>query len=122
MKSYKDLSIYQTAFQLAKEVHVLSFKMPKYEIYELGSQARRSAQSIRANIVEGYGRRKYKADFIKFLVYADGSLLETESHLNMISELYTIEGISVIIEKYNQPGKQLNKFIQYVEINWRTNR
>ena len=96
--------------------------MPKYEIYELGSQVRRSAQSIRANIVEGYGRRKYKADFIKFLVYADGSLLEAESHLNMIEELYTIEGISVIIEKYSQLGKQLNKFIQYVETNWRTNR
>ncbi|MFA5727691.1 MAG: four helix bundle protein [Saccharofermentanaceae bacterium] len=120
MKSYQDLSIYQTAFSLAKEVHLLSFKMPKHEIYELGSQVRRSAQSIRANIVEGNGRRKYKADFIKFLVYADGSLLETVSHLNMIVELHSIEGISTSIEKYNQLGKQLNKFIQYVETNWRT--
>jgi four helix bundle protein len=122
MKSYKDLSIYQTAFLLAKEVHILSFKMPKYEIYELGSQVRRAAQSIRSNIVEGYGRRKYKADFIKFLVFADGSLLETESHLNMIAELYSIEGVSVIIEKYNQLGKQLQKFIQYVETNWQTGK
>jgi len=38
MKTYKDRSIYQSAFQLAKEVHILSFKMPKYEIFELGSQ------------------------------------------------------------------------------------
>jgi four helix bundle protein len=120
MKSYKDLSVYQSAFQLAKEVHILSFKMPKYETYELGSQVRRSAQSIRANLVEGYGRRKYKADFIKFLIYADGSLLETESHLKMIAELYTIEGTLTIIEKYQLLGKQLNKFIQYVETNWRS--
>lgn len=125
MKSYKDLSLYQSAFHLAKEVHTLSLKMPKYELYELGSQVRRSAQSVRANIVEGYGRRKYKADFIKFLVFADGSLLETESHLNMISELYTIDGTSILIEKYNQLGKPpiaigVNKFIQYVETNWRT--
>jgi four helix bundle protein len=118
MKSYKDLEIYQNAFNLAIEAHKTTLKLPKYECYELGSQTRRSAQSIRANIVEGYGRRKYKADFIKFLIFAEGSLLETESHLEMIKQLYQDVDINQLLEKYSQLGKQLNKFIQYVENNF----
>jgi four helix bundle protein len=118
-KSYQDLDVYKTSFMLAVNVHKISFELPKYEIYELGSQVRRSAQSIRANIVEGYGRRRYLNEFIKFLIYADGSLQETESHLNMIYELYHIQGTKEIIEKYNHLGKQLNRFIKYVETKWR---
>ncbi len=121
MNSYKELEIYQRAFNLAIEVHKITLELPVYERYELGSQSRRSAQSIRTNIVEGYGRRKYKYDFSKFLTYAEGSLLETESHLEMIKELYQHKQINQLLEKYNQLGKQLNKFIQYVEKNWRTN-
>src|SRR5690625_6379310 len=43
----------------------ISMNLPKYELYETGSQIRRSSKSIRANIVEGYGRRRYKRDYIK---------------------------------------------------------
>jgi four helix bundle protein len=120
MSSYKDLDIYRDAVCLAKETHLLSLKLPKYELYELGSQIRRSAQSIRSNIAEGYGRRKYKLEFIKFLTYAGASLLETESHLEMILELYQIEECFVILTAYNKLGKQLNNFITYVELNWKT--
>jgi len=84
MKSYKELHIYQEAFSLAKEVHLMTMELPKHELYELGSQVRRSAQSVRANIVEGYGRRRHSADFTKFLCYSHASLLETISHLEML--------------------------------------
>ncbi|MEN8137679.1 MAG: four helix bundle protein [Bacteroidota bacterium] len=70
MKSYRDLEIYQMAYQLAVEVHLLTMKLPKYELYEQGSQVRRSSKSIKDTIVEGYGRRRYKADFIRFLFYS----------------------------------------------------
>jgi four helix bundle protein len=118
MKSYEDLEIYQDAFKLAKEVHFMSLQLPHYELYELGSQIRRSAQSVRTNIVEGYGRRKYKADFEKFLTYSDASLLETKSQLKMIYDLYHPEGCLEILINYEKLGKQLNKFIEYVNNNW----
>ncbi|WP_430408553.1 hypothetical protein [Kordia sp.] len=35
MKSYKDLDVYKTAFNLALKVHQVSLKLPKYELYEL---------------------------------------------------------------------------------------
>jgi four helix bundle protein len=65
MKSYKQLDIYRISFDLAVKVHKISMTLPNYELYEEGSQVRRSSKRITASIVEGYGRRKYKADFIK---------------------------------------------------------
>ena len=88
MKSYKDLDVYKIALELFFIVHPSSLKLPKYELYELGSQIRRSADSVVSNIIEGYGRRRYKADFIKFLVYSHASCLETIGHLEKISNLF----------------------------------
>src|SRR5690606_15666468 len=121
MKSYKDLDIYNLAFEYALEVHELSLKLPKFELYEQGSQIRRSSKSIKDNIVEGYGRKRYKDDFVKFLVYAQSSCDETVSHLTMISDLhFQANPLTQLMEKYDLLGKKLNKFIQYVEENWKS--
>ena len=88
MSSYRDLDIYKLAFQLSLEVHRLSLKLPKFELYEQGSQVRRSSKSVKDQIVEGYGRRRYKADFIKFLVYAQASNDECTGQIETIIELY----------------------------------
>lgn len=120
MKSYRDLEIYQLAYQLAIEVHKMSLKLPKYELYEQGSQIRRSSKSIKDTIAEGYGRKRYKADFIKFLIYAHASCDETLSQLNMISDIHYPENpLKNLISKYETLSKKINKFIQYVETNWR---
>jgi hypothetical protein len=34
MKSYRDLGIYQIAYDLAMEVHKMTIELPKYELYE----------------------------------------------------------------------------------------
>jgi four helix bundle protein len=69
-KSYRDLEVYKLAYELAMKIHHMSLKLPKYEFYEEGSQIRRSSKGVASCIVEGYGRRKYKNDFVRFLVYA----------------------------------------------------
>ena len=56
MKSYKDLEIYRLSYELAVKVHKMTLKLPKHEMYEEGSQVRKSAKGIVACIVEGYGR------------------------------------------------------------------
>jgi len=118
MKSYHDLEVYKLAFQLTKEIHFLSLKLPNYELFELGSQVRRSAQSVRANIVEGYGRKRYKKDFVHFLTQAYGSCLETTSHLTMLDQLYPYIGFKPYIEKYDNLGSKIFRFINYVETSW----
>jgi len=55
----------------------MSLGLPQFEMYEEGSQLRRSSKSVTANIVEGYGRRKYKAELLKFMIYAHASCDET---------------------------------------------
>lgn len=62
-QTYKDLKVYQLSFDLFIRTHRFSFRMPKHETYELGSQIRRSADSVNSNIVEGYGRRRFKNDY-----------------------------------------------------------
>lgn len=64
-QSYGDLDIYKRAHKLAIEIHEMSLNLLKFEIYEEGSQIRRSSKSIKSNIVEGFGRRRYKQEFIK---------------------------------------------------------
>jgi len=64
--------------------------LPKFELYEEGSQIRRSSKAVTISIVEGYGRRRYKADFIKFLIYSQSECDETIEHLNFLFETLSI--------------------------------
>ena len=121
MSSYRDLEIYKIAFDLALKVHDASLKLPQFELYEQGSQIRRSSKSVKDQIVEGYGRKKYKAEFIKFLIYSHSSCDETTSQIEMIMALYPeIKDFLPLLPKYESLGRKINSFIQYVESNWRT--
>lgn len=86
MKSYRDLEIYIESKRLAIEVHKITLSLPKFELFEEGSQVRRSSKSVTSLIVEGYGRRRYKADFIKYLVYSHSECDETMVHLDYLFE------------------------------------
>lgn len=121
MKSYKELDIYKLSFQLAMKIHEVSLKFPQYELYEQGSQIRRSSKRVCACIVEGYGRKKYKNDFIKFLVYSLASCDETRLHLDFVFKSSHInEGLyQSLNEEYDELGKKINKFIQFVEADWK---
>lgn len=66
-KTYKELEIYKESFNLFLKTDRFTLKLPKHELYELGSQLIRLSDSINSNIVEGYGRNKYLKDFIRFL-------------------------------------------------------
>jgi four helix bundle protein len=80
--SYKKLEIWKLADEVVKLIHEMTLtKLPKFEMYEEGSQIRRASKSTKATIVEGYGRKRYKAEFIKFLVYSLGSNDESTDHL-----------------------------------------
>ena len=120
MKSYNDLDIYKLAYILAIDIHEMTMKLPQYEMFEQGSQIRRSSKSIKDNIVEGYGRKRYKNEFIKFLTYAQSSCDEVYSQLQMISDIhFPDKPLMNLIEDYDILGKKINKFIQYVQLHWK---
>lgn len=120
MKNYKDLDIYNLSLYLFYKSHTASLQLPKYELYELGSQLRRSSDSVVTNIVEGYGRKKYKQDFIKFLTYSHASTLETICHLEKLEFLYPLlsDEMKLIKKEYDMLGAKIFSFLRYVEKNW----
>ena len=64
---------------------------------------------------------KYKADFIRFLVFSHSSCLETINHLEKIHHLYkdTIKNNQELIKSYDDLGGKIYNFIKYVEQNWK---
>jgi four helix bundle protein len=117
-QSYRDLDIYKKAHKLAIEIHEMSLNLPKFEMYEEGSQIRRSSKSVKSNIVEGFGRRRYKQEFIKFLTYSLASCDETTAHLDTLYETKALKDkdkYRYFLEEYDHVGRMITNFIRSVD-------
>jgi four helix bundle protein len=106
------------AHEIVIEIHDITLtKIPKFEMYEEGNQNRRSSKSTKSNIVEGYGRRYYKNDFIRFLLYALASNDETIDLLRNLYETRSLKDKILYTElnrKLNLLGKRINVFLNSV--------
>jgi len=118
MKSYRDLQIFQLAKNLAVRTHKMSMNLPKHELYEEGSQIRRSSKSVGANIVEGYVKRNYKSDFLRSITIAWAECDETIYHLEMLYETGSLADeieFNYLISECKKLSRMLNKFHQSIE-------
>ena len=117
--SYKKLEIWQLAHELVVDIHKMTLhKLPKFEMFEEGSQIRRSIKSVKSNIVEGYGRRGHKQEFLRYLIYSLASNDETIDHLENLFETGSLSDEQLyadLHERLETLGKKLNLFIQSVE-------
>ena len=117
--SYRKLEIWQLAREPVIDIHKLTLeKLPKFEMYEEGRQIRKSSKSVKSMIVEGYGRRRYKQDFIRFLTYSIASNDETMDHLETLFETKSLtdkELYDSLRNRVDLLGRKLNLFIQSVE-------
>ena len=71
-----DLLVYKQAYQLALVTSKLTKSLPRDEQFELGRQLRRSSRSVAANILEGWTKRNYAAEFKRHLLIASGEAAE----------------------------------------------
>lgn len=118
--SYRNLEIWQQPRELSIDVHNMTLQLPKFEMYEEGSQIRRSIKSVRSNIVEGYGRRRYNNDHIRFIIYALSSNNETVDHLEILYETGSLEDKVLyenLYERIQRLGIKINNFLQVIEKN-----
>ena len=124
--SYRKLEIWQKARQLVIDIHKMTLsKLPQFELYEEGSQIRRSIKSTKSNIVEGYCRRRYKQDYVRFLTYSLASCDETTDHLETLYETESLKDEVLYKNLHGRLqilGKKINRFIQSVEAEHRTDR
>jgi four helix bundle protein len=82
IESFGDLEVYKKLCELHLEISQTTLKFPAFELYELGSQLRRSSNSAPANIAEGWNNRHINI-YLEGINRAMGEVQETVHHLTM---------------------------------------
>ena len=82
IESFEDLDVYQKLVELHLEVNSITMSFPRFEMYELGSQLRRSSNAIPANIAEGWNNNHINI-YLEGINRAFGELRETKHHLSI---------------------------------------
>jgi len=101
---------------IARRVYRVTESFPKYEIYGLRSQIRRSAVSVPSNIAEGHGRLSDNS-FRVFLAQARGSLFELQTQLELSADLDFIsqQAASDLTGNCEEVARMLNGLIRTLE-------
>jgi four helix bundle protein len=117
--NYRNLEVWQLARGLVVEIHDMTLtKLSTLEMFEEASQIRRAIKSVKSNIVEGYGRRRYKQEFVRYVSYALASCDETVDYLDTLVATKSLTD-SWIAEQLNakldELGRKLNLLLQSTE-------
>jgi len=109
VRSYRDLLVWQRAMKLAEVAYDAAAALPRFETFGLASQIRRSAVSVAANVAEGHGRL-HRADYVRHLSIARGSLAELQTLLLLAERIHhtTVESPSSLAE---ETARMLNSLI-----------
>jgi len=115
--SFKDLKVYQLAFEAANTIFKISKRFPKEETYSLIDQIRRSSRSVCVNIGEGYRKRIYPKHFTSKMTDADGEATETSIWLDFAYNCEYIgqDEFHMLQSKYQEIGKMLNSMANHPE-------
>ena len=116
IRSFEDLEVYQNLVKLHLEVHALTLSFPKFEMYEVGSQLRRSSNSIAANIAEGWNNKHVNL-YLEGINRAFGELRETKHHLSIAfrKDYLTKEKYENLVQRYDECGRMLRGLEQSLE-------
>jgi four helix bundle protein len=116
IKSYRDLTIWQDAIELAVRLYKVTASFPREERYGLSAQIRRSSSSVAANIAEGNGR-EHTRSFAQFLRIAQGSLKETETHVILAERvgILAADAAREVYERSESLGKRIRTLIRTLE-------
>lgn len=109
------LDVYLHAESFSDQIWFLVEKWDHFKKNTIGIQIVRSANSISANIAEGYGRHYYK-ESKQFYFYARGSIQETKSWLSKCKRRKIIEEklSQQLIDKAEKILAMLNAYIKFI--------
>jgi four helix bundle protein len=126
MRPHEKLDVYVMAHTVAVRIHRISLQLPKFELYEEGSQVRRSSKSASSQIVEGHALRSYKADYVRYLWRAYGSAEETGEHLRFLIDTNSAcdvrAEVASLIESNDELCRRLYNYVCAVERQHEPNR
>lgn len=114
--SLEKMSVFKLANELADMIWKIVAKWEWFAKKTIGDQVTRSADSIGANIAEGYGRYFFK-EYVLFLYYARGSIYETKYWINKASQrnLITQEEYKELKDKLDQLPIEINKVVKVIK-------
>ncbi len=111
----EELDVYNLAEEISDEIWNIVLTWDLFAKDTVGKQICRAADSISANIAEGYGRFHFKENK-NFCYYSRGSVLEVKSFLRKSRQrnLITEEQYSVLIKKLEIVHIKLNSYIKFI--------
>jgi four helix bundle protein len=114
---FRDLKVYQLAFNLAMEIFHESKKFPADDKYSLTDQIRRASRSVPGNIGEGYRKKRYPKMFVSKMIDADGEAAETQVWLDVAQACgYLTEMRQLELRRgYEEVGRMLGAMIAHPE-------
>ncbi|MCJ7500636.1 four helix bundle protein [bacterium] len=114
IKSFKELNVYQKAFELSKVIFEITKTFPKEESYSLTDQIRRSSRSIGAQIAEAWAKRRYERHFISKLTDADAEQMETRHWMHIACSCGYIreEVFQSLVTELDSIGRMLHTMIK----------
>ncbi len=111
----EELKVYELAMDLGEEVWNIADKFNYYQKDTVGKQMVRAADSVAANLSEGFGRYHFK-ETINFSYYSRGSLYETKTWLRKSNtrKLISNDEYNKLLSTINVIGKMLNNYIKSI--------
>ena len=115
--SFRELKVYELAFEAAREIRLTSIKFSKEETYSSTDQSRRSSRCVCINIGEGFRKRIYPKHFTSKMTNANGEATETSIWLDFALDCNYIDTIffKALQDKYTEIGRMLNSMALHPE-------
>ena len=111
----EDLEVYQLAESFSNEIWFIVAEWDYFAKDTVGKQMVRSADSIGANIAEGYGRYHYKENK-NFCYFSRGSIIETKDWLkkSRARNLLNEDQFILLFEKLQAIHLKLNAYLKFI--------
>lgn len=108
---FEELTVWKVSLELGERINILANQFPPIEIYNLGSQMRRAADSISLNIAEGSTGHS-NGEQKRFLLFANRSLLEVVACLIKAKRRNYIDALTyqLLYVECEKLSKMLNAF------------
>ena len=116
-RGFKELKVFQLAYQLAMRIFEMSKRFPTEERFSLTDQSRRSSRSVTTNIAEAYRKRQYPNAFVSKLADADGECAETQVWIEYSRDCGYIDAAvaTELTAGYEEVGRMLGSMIAHPE-------
>jgi four helix bundle protein len=116
--SFRDLKVYQKAYEASLKIHAATLNFPKIEQFGgMADQIRRSSKSICANLAEGFAKKRTPGEFRRYMSIAIGSSDEMQVWLDYCRDLKYIEPTDQ--EFFAQEYSNISKMLVGLRASWK---